>query len=51
LILPHCFVRYIAICPANWKYGVSVGEVPEAPLPKNEKILQWDAKQGIRVRK
>ena len=45
------YARYIAICPANWKYGVSVGEVPEAPLPKSEKILQWDAKQGIRVRK
>jgi kynurenine formamidase len=45
------YARYIAICPADWKYGVSVGEVPEAPLPKNSKILQWDAKQGLRVRK
>jgi kynurenine formamidase len=45
------YARYIAVCPADWKYGVSVGEVPEAPLPKSDKILQWDAKQGIRVRK
>ena len=45
------YARYIAICPADWKYGVSVGEVPEALLPKSDKILQWDPKQGIRVRK
>jgi len=45
------YARYIAICPADWKYGVSVGAVPEAPLPKSDKILQWDAKQGMRVRK
>ncbi len=45
------YARYIAICPADWKYGVSVGEVPEAPLPKSDKILQWDPKQGVRVRK
>ena len=45
------YARYIAICPANWKYGVSVGKVPEAPLPKSDKILQWDAKRGMRVRK
>ena len=45
------YARYIAICPADWKYGVSIGEVPEAPLPKSEKILQWDAKRGMRVRK
>jgi kynurenine formamidase len=44
------YARYIAICPADWQYGVSVGEVPEAPLPKSEKILQWDAKRGVRVR-
>jgi kynurenine formamidase len=45
------YARYIAICPEDWKYGVSVGEVPEAPLPKSDKILQWDPKQGVRVRK
>ena len=45
------YARYIAICPADWKYGVSVCEVPEAPLPKSDKILHWDAKRGMRVRK
>ena len=45
------YARYIAICPADWKYGVSVGEVAEAPLPMSDKILQWDAKLGMRVRK
>jgi kynurenine formamidase len=45
------YARYIAICPAAWKYGVSVGEVAEAPLPRSDKILQWDDKLGMRVRK
>jgi hypothetical protein len=44
------YARYIAICLADWKYGVSVGQVPEAPLPKSDKILQWDTEQGVRVR-
>ena len=45
------YARYIAVCPSNWSYGVSVGEVPEAPLPRNDKILQWDSTLGLRVRK
>ena len=45
------YARYIGICPPDWKYGVSVGEAPEAPLPKSDKILQWDEEQGVRVRK
>jgi kynurenine formamidase len=45
------FARYIAICPADWRYGVSVGQVPEAPLPRSDKILQWDTEQDVRVRK
>lgn len=45
------YARFIAICPADWKYGVAVGEVPDAPLPKSDKILQWDAQRGMRVRK
>jgi kynurenine formamidase len=45
------YARYIAICPADWRYGVSVGQVPEAPLPKSDKILQWDSELGVRVRK
>lgn len=45
------YARYIAICAHDWKYGVSVGEVQEAPLAKSEKMLQWDAAQGMRLRK
>lgn len=45
------YARYVAICPADWRYGVSVGEVPEAPLPRSDKKLQWDAEQGMRVRR
>jgi kynurenine formamidase len=45
------YARYIAICPSDWRYGVLVGQVPEAPLPKSDKILQWDTKLGVRVRR
>ena len=44
------YARYIAICPPDWKYGVSVGDVPEAPLHKYDKRLHWDSKLGMRVR-
>jgi kynurenine formamidase len=44
------YARYIAICPAGWKYGVAVGEVAEAPLAKSKKILRWDSSRGMRVR-
>lgn len=45
------YARYIGICPADWQYGITVGQMPEAPLPKSDKILQWDAQLGVRVRK
>ena len=44
------YARFIAICPPDWKYGVAVGEVPEAPLPRLEKPLHWDTRTGVRVR-
>ena len=44
------YARFIAICPPDWTYGVSVGQVPESPLPKAAKPLRWDAKVGMRVR-
>jgi kynurenine formamidase len=44
------YARYIAICPPDWKYGVRVGEVPEAPLPRSSKPLHWDADAGMRKR-
>lgn len=44
------YARYVAICPADWTYGIAVGEVPEAPLPSSDRILSWDAESGVRVR-
>jgi kynurenine formamidase len=44
------YARFIAICPPNWKHGVSVGDLPEAPLHKYSSDLQWDFAKGIRVR-
>jgi kynurenine formamidase len=44
------YARYIAICPPNWKFGISVGELPESPLPRASKPLRWDHKAGMRVR-
>jgi kynurenine formamidase len=44
------YARFIAICPPDWPYGVSVGEVPESPLAKPARPLHWDAKLGMRVR-
>jgi kynurenine formamidase len=43
------YARYVAICPAGWKYGVSVG-AGDAPLPKSAHPLHWDATAGTRVR-
>ena len=43
------YARYIAICPPNWKYGVSVGDT-DAPLPKAENRLRWDPVKGTRTR-
>ena len=44
------YARFIAICPPDWKYGMSVGEVDEAPLPKSDKVLRFDETAGMRVR-
>ena len=44
------YARYIAICPPDWKYGVSIKEAFGAPLPKSDKPLHWDDKVGMRVR-
>jgi kynurenine formamidase len=44
------YARYIAICPPNWKYGISVGQVPESPLQKAAATLHWDKNLGVRMR-
>jgi len=44
------YARYIAICPPDWKYGVTLKEAFGAPLPKSDKPLHWDKSKGMRVR-
>lgn len=44
------YARYVAICPPDWKYGVSVGELPEAPTKSFARPLHWDKKAGTRIR-
>ncbi len=44
------YARFIAACPPEWKYGVSVGQVPESPLAKQARPLHWDPALGMRVR-
>jgi kynurenine formamidase len=44
------YARYIAICPPDWKYGVSVGQLPESPMKAFARPLHWDEKVGTRVR-
>ena len=43
------YARYVAICPPGWKYGSRIGP-GDAPLPKSDKPLHWDAAAGTRVR-
>jgi len=43
------FARFIAICPPEWNHGVTVGQVPDSPLPKMDKPLHWDDKLCGRV--
>ena len=44
------YARYVAICPPDWKYGITVDPAKESPLPKQSKPLHWDDKAGMRVR-
>jgi kynurenine formamidase len=44
------YARFIAICPPSWKHGVSVGELPEAPLQRYDSVLQWNTTLGMRTR-
>jgi kynurenine formamidase len=36
------YARYVAICPPDWQYGVSVLDAPGAPLPKQPYPLRRD---------
>jgi kynurenine formamidase len=44
------YARYIAICPPDWKYGVTIEQASGAPLPRLAKPLHWDRRLGMRVR-
>src|SRR5919204_5094707 len=44
------YARFVAICPPNWKHGVSVGDEPEAPLRRFATPLHWDTSTTMRVR-
>jgi kynurenine formamidase len=43
------YARYVAICPPDWPFGVTIGP-QDAPLPKSDKPLHFDAKAGMRIR-
>jgi len=43
------YARYIAVCPPDWSYGVTIGPL-DAPLPKSDKPLHYDKAAGMRVR-
>lgn len=40
------YARYIAICPPDWQYGVTVIDTPGAPLPKQPHPLKRNA-EGV----
>ena len=44
------YARFVAICPPDWPHGVTTSAAAEAPLPKRERPLHWDAARGMRVR-
>jgi kynurenine formamidase len=44
------YARFVALCPPEWPYGVTVDEARDAPLPKASSPLHWDEKLGTRVR-
>jgi kynurenine formamidase len=44
------FARFVAICPPEWNYGVSIGEMAESPLARAATPLHWDDQRGMRVR-
>lgn len=43
------YARYVAICPPDWAYGVTIG-ANDAPLPKFDKKLHYDTGAGMRIR-
>ncbi len=44
------YARFVAVCPADWKYGVRANPLTDSPLPRQAKPLHWDRERGYRVR-
>ncbi|KAJ2004497.1 hypothetical protein H4R26_002479 [Coemansia thaxteri] len=44
------YVRYVAVCPHDWTYGLVPGHPPEAPLPHFDAPLVWNPQKGYRSR-
>lgn len=44
------FASFTAICPPDWPHGTRPGEVAEAPLPINDKRLDYNESTGMRER-
>jgi kynurenine formamidase len=44
------YASFVAICPPGTKRGVTVSELPEAPLQSYATPLHWDPALGMRVR-
>lgn len=42
------YARYVAICPPDWKHGVTMAEAPGAPLPKQPAALRRDPNGVLR---
>lgn len=42
------YARYVAVCPKDWPYGVSVKEAPGAPLPTQTAPLRRDENGVLR---
>ncbi|SEM41102.1 Kynurenine formamidase [Pseudoxanthomonas sp. GM95] len=44
------YASFTAICPPDWPHGVVADPRRDAPLPRSDKPLKWDATKGVRVR-
>lgn len=44
------YASFTAICPPDWPHGVAADPRRDAPLPRSDKPLHWDAGKGVRVR-
>ncbi len=43
------YARFVAVCPPEWTFGSTIGP-GDAPLPKSDKKLHFDASAGMRIR-